>query len=96
MLLKAIKFDETTPYWVNDRQHNFALLSMAERFVNDTIRHKGYIYLNQICEQLGVPWNPEDTNPCIRDDGVMRLYFVQFEVFAIMNNSFLVHIHRYD
>ena len=96
MLLKTITFDEKAYGWTNNRESNIAFLGVEERYTNDIIRHRGYMYLNQICEQLGVEWNPEDDNPCIRNDGVDRLAFVQFEIFSMPNNSLLVYIYRYD
>lgn len=96
MLLKIITFDEKAYAWTNNRESNIMFLGVAERHTNEIIRHRGYMYLNQICEQLGVEWNPEDDNPCIRNDGANRLAFVQFEIFNKPNNSLLVHIHRYD
>ena len=96
MLLKTIMFDAKSRNWANDQGYNFEFLRITEGFVNDIIRHRGYMYLNQICECLGVEWNPEDENPCTRYDGVNRIAFVQFEVFAKPNNSFLVNIIRYD
>lgn len=69
---------------------------MTENFINEFIRCYGYMYLNQICERLGVGWNPDDENPCIRTDKYDRVMFVEFELFDQPNNSFIVHILRYD
>lgn len=96
MLLKTIKFDEKNPNWSKDGKYNALLLRLLEEHLNDTVRHRGYIYLNQICELLGDEWNPDDENPCIKHDGVDRIAFIQFGVFHESDNSLLVQIHCYD
>ena len=96
MFLKSVSFDSKSPYWMDDQAYIYKFLRMAERYVNETIRHRGYMYLNQICEQLGVGWNPEDGNACIKNDNVDRIEFVQFETFSQPDNSFLIHIYCYE
>ena len=96
MLLKTITFDEKAYGWTKNRETNIAFLHITERYLNECIRHGGCVYLNQIYEKLGVEWNPDDENPCIRNDGVDRISFIQFETFDKPNNSLLIHIHRYD
>ena len=96
MLLKTVKFNSKNPNWVNDQNHNHMFLFVQERYINDIIRLRGYIYLNQICELLGVKWNPNDENPCIKNDGVNRVRFIEFEIFNQPKNSVLVHILSYN
>lgn len=96
MLLKQITFDEKAYYWTKNRETNIEFLRITERYLNESIRQGGYIYLNRIYENLGVAWNPDDENPCIRNDGVDRIYFIQFEIFDKPNNSLEILIHRYD
>ena len=96
MLLKTIMFDANNHNWENSREYNIAFLMTVERYLNDITRHRGYVYLNEICERLGVQWNPNDENPCIKNDGVNRLAFIQFEILDKPNNSFVLHIHCYD
>lgn len=96
MLLKTITFDETAVHWTNNRDFNMMFLRIVERYLNEHVRNVGYVYLNEICEKLGVAWNPKDENPCVVNDGVDRITFIQFETSDLPNNSFLVHIHSYD
>lgn len=96
MVLTTITFDATSAHWTNSRDCNFAFLRVSEKYMDDLIRHRGYVYLNEVYEQLGIKWNPEDVNPYIKNDGVSRLAFIQFEVFAMPDNAFLVHIMSYD
>lgn len=96
MKLGTIMFDEKIDTWENNRDYNFMLLRHVEQRVNDLVRNRGYIYLNQIYETLGVNWNPEHENPCIIADNRDRIVFVEFEVFSKPNNSYLVIIHNYQ
>lgn len=94
MVLKSINFDKTSSAWTRDREFNDMFLLRIERFINDIIYDRGYIYLNQIYEMLGLKWNPEDENPCIRKHGE-QLRFMEFELFHQSNNTVLIHIHCY-
>lgn len=96
LLATLVKFEKGNPYWTGDRDVDLAFLRCVERFINNTIRSRGYIYLNQIFERLGLKWNPDDANPCIKDDGVMRLNFVEFETFEFPNYVLGVNILKYD
>lgn len=92
MLLKTIMFDDKNCNWIDNRSVNMSFLQVNENYVNEVVDRRGYIYLNQICELLGVQWNPEDENPCVINDGVIRTKFVHFEAHSMPNNSFLVNI----
>lgn len=96
LLATLVKFENGNPYWTADRDVNIRFFRCREQYINDTIRSRGYIYLNQIYELLGLKWNPEDANPCIKDDGVPRFYFVEFETFEFPNNVLGVNILAYD
>lgn len=96
MLLATIMFERGNPYWAANNDANIGFFRDTERYINATIRFRGYIYLNQIYELLGLKWNPEDANPCIKDDGAMRLNFVEFEIFEFPNYVLGVNILKYD
>ena len=96
MLLKTINFDKQNPYWVDNKGYNLTFLKTNENFINDIIRYQGYVYLNLICERLGVGWNPDDENLCVKSDKKDRIVFIEFELFDQPNNSFLVHILSYE
>ena len=96
MILATIMFDSNSKEWTDNRDHTHMFLLCAERHINDTIRFGGYIYLNQIYEHLGIKWNPDDNNPCIKNDGVNRIAFIQFEVFDKPDNSICIVVHRYE
>lgn len=96
MLLKTIVFDWNNPNWVQNKSYNHEFLYIAEKHLDSCIRHRGYVYLNQVCEYLGAGWDPDDENPCIRNDGIDRPMFIQFELFDRPHESYLIHIHSYD
>lgn len=93
MILTTIAFDENASAWTPNRECNIMFLKTSERHINEIAMRQGYVYLNQIFEQLGVQWNPDDENPCIRND-TARLVSVLFETFNMPNDRLLVHIHR--
>lgn len=92
MLRKTVVFDKTASYWSPYREYNYAFLRGKESYINDIIRHRGYIYLNQIYEMLGVGWNPEEENYCIKNDNFKRKVFVSFDVCFLSDGSVHVNI----
>lgn len=71
----VINFSASTSYKfdVDEDLANAHYLESTKDFIMDVYRCRGYIYLNQIYENLGVSWNPENDNLLFRyiDDGVM-------------------------
>ena len=55
-------FGDSTEYMKGDEGYNVAFIRAAERLLNDEARARGYLYLNQIYEALGIPWNPANEN----------------------------------
>lgn len=95
-MLKIIEFDSTNPNWTNVRDHNYMLIKCHEHYVNDVIKHQGYIYLNQICELLGAGWNPHDENLCIINNYKNKDVYIRFEIIDRLDESITILIHRYD
>lgn len=54
----------TSVYAGKDETWNLLFLRQSKDYINDLLEHRGYVYLNQICEHLGVSWNPKCDNPC--------------------------------
>lgn len=96
MLMATVRFDKNSPMWTEDAGYNIQYLLNIEKYINEIIRHRGYIYLNQIYDLLGVDWNSENVNRCIKCDSVDRLAFVNFELFEIGENSFDIAIMCYE
>lgn len=55
--------------WANDPGYNLFFLREAERTVNTLVQERGYIYLNEIYQSLGLKWDPEKENILFRSDG---------------------------
>lgn len=51
----AFKFDENSPAWINDRDYNECYLKNVEQYVDARLRNRGYVFLNEVYEQLGIP-----------------------------------------
>lgn len=48
-------FDEGCNGWSNDPEMNMFFLKSQERFANDKLRAKGFLYLNEVYVALGIP-----------------------------------------
>ncbi len=51
-------FDSRSCNWTNDSECNMAFIKAVETYLNNLIHVRGYLYLNQIFEALGLPWDP--------------------------------------
>ena len=89
--MHEIILDRNSPHWSEDEDFNLVFLLAQERYLNDLARLRGYIYLNQIYEALGVCWNPEKENECLKYNENYIFQF-QFEVFHKNNGSFRIFI----
>lgn len=90
----TITFDRRSNLWTTDQNFNSMTLLRMEQIINDIIRRKGYVYLNQIYEWLGVEWNPLYENPCFTKANGCELRYIEFEVFNMSDGSVLILIHH--
>lgn len=67
--MKIIKFDDSSMYWSKYAQITGFFLEDAVERIRDLARYRGYIYLNQIYEILGVDWDSRMPNPVFTGDG---------------------------
>lgn len=67
-----LKFNrDTSIYASEDREWNTLFLRSNLCYMQDLLKSRGYIYLNQIYELLGIAWNPEQNNRCyVNDDHI--------------------------
>ena len=63
----TIYFDKNCAYWSNDNKMNEHFLNCQADYIRDIVKHRGYIYLNQIHEILGAEWEPRYDNHCIEN-----------------------------
>ncbi len=52
-------FDESSPAWTKDAGYNFAYLIQQQRYANDLLKKRGYLYLNEVYDMLGIPKTKE-------------------------------------
>lgn len=48
-------FDEDSPVWTKDVEHNQMFLKYQENYANEKLRACGYLFLNEVYEMLGIP-----------------------------------------
>lgn len=73
---ETIKFDDSNINYINNIDNNLMFLRMTNNYINDLLKAKGYIYLNQIYEMLGVEWDPKRENICLLYDTIDKIDFV--------------------
>lgn len=77
--MKTIVFDETCVGWTKYTDLNNAYLGLQKDHFNDRLLAKGYVYLNEIYEALGVKWNPEDENICyLSENGPIDIQYLPY------------------
>lgn len=54
----AVIFDDVSPEWVDNRDQNLFFLKCQETAANNMLRRRGYLFLNELLELLGLPYNP--------------------------------------
>lgn len=52
-------FDETSKEWHNDRELNEFLIRSSTRYFNDILTIRGWVLLNEVYKQFGLPQTPE-------------------------------------
>lgn len=79
----TVIFDERSPLWTKDREFNIYTLRYQERYANDKLRAKGYLFLNDVLEMLGLPRTKIGQLVGWIYNGEIKNYnnFVEFEVF---------------
>lgn len=92
----AVIFDEYNPNWSKDYQTRKFFLLSIQNYMNDKLKARGYLFLNEVYRELGFPetkagqaygwlWRPDD--PTYPGDG-----FVDFGLFNLsdpMKNEFI-------
>lgn len=84
-----IKFDEKSVCWNSDESMNLIFLRMKERYLNDLMLTRGYLYLSTIYEELGIAWDPEKENILFQPQKDMYPFMLEFETFPQKDNILL-------
>ena len=48
-------FDESCSAWMKDSEHNLTFLLIQQNYANDLLKKKGYLFLNEVYDMLGIP-----------------------------------------
>lgn len=87
-------FDELSPNYTKNAEHNLAFLRGQQSYFNDLLRARGYVFLNEVYEALGVPlteagqvvgWVFDESNDQIDnhiDFGIYDLHSEQVRAFV--------------
>lgn len=75
-----LTFDSTSPYWEQNSACNRMFIAEQDAYFNRLLKHRGYIYLNKIYEDLGIGWDPKKANPCFTKDEYKYMLFSVNEV----------------
>lgn len=87
----AVFFDETSAAWTKNPEFNKLFLLRQQDFANEKLRHRGYLFLNEVYDMLGLPrtragqlvgWTHDEKNPCGDN-------YVDFGIFGVRNSNFI-------
>lgn len=66
--MRPIIFDKTSTEWDKNPDYNLLILRRAFDWLEDRFKYRGYLYLNQIYDALGIKWDPDDENICYKKE----------------------------
>ena len=55
----ARHFDGACLGWTKDRKYNLMFLEMQKNYLNELLRNRGYLFLRDVYESLGIPISKE-------------------------------------
>ena len=82
-------FDEGSQYWTPYSEFNLLFLKTVQSYANDRLKYRGYLFLNEVYDMLGIPrtkagylvgWIYDEEHP-YRDN------FVDFDIFNERNSE---------
>ena len=50
-------FDAMNPNWTKTAEYNMFFLTSQQTWANDRLKAKGYLFLNEVYDSLGLPWS---------------------------------------
>lgn len=91
-------FDESCEYWEKDSEYNLFFLKSRQQYANDMLVSRGYLFLNEVYDMLGIPktkagqivgWVYDANNP-VSDN------YVDFGMYDINRESAREFINGYE
>lgn len=87
--METIIFDETNPaYNVKSQPFNRWFLNMQTDYLKDKCFYREHLYLNEVCDALGIARVPEEENVCYRENEGG----INFEIEPREDGTYLIHI----
>jgi hypothetical protein len=93
-------FDEGCPDWEPNAEHNLAVLIKKQNIANDRLRGRGYLFLNDVYDMLGIPrtkagqvvgWRYKPNDPAHVGDN-----FVDFGIYNLKQESNRDFVNGYE
>lgn len=76
---------------MNDSETNMYFLMMQQNYANEKLRNRGYLFLNEVYDMIGIPrtkagqvvgWLYDERNPVVDN-------FVDFGIYGVHNAAFI-------
>lgn len=77
--MTIVRFDSTSYHWTRDDKSNLFFMRHTMEYCRERLLYRGYLYLNQIYESLGMPWDPDNENVCYRNSETFIVVFSDTE-----------------
>ena len=84
-------FDESSALWTKDSNHNLVFLRVQQTYVNDLLRRRGYVFLNEVYDMLGIPRTKAgQVVGWLYDEGsTMSDNYIDFGIYSDRNKDFV-------
>ena len=88
-----VLFDDRSYAWTKDKNYNLIFLKRQESFFNELLRKRGYLFLRDVYEGLGIPitkescligWIYDEKNNKIGDN------FVAFDIRDTNSSNYII------
>lgn len=66
---------KTSVLSTNEIAEDIRTIIGIENYLNSLLEHRGYVYLNQVYEELHLPWDPKKENRCYNHRNGDRIKF---------------------
>ena len=83
----VIDFDKDAIGWTKFKEINYHFLLRQMEYFTELLKARGYLYISTVYEGLGVEWNPDDENLCIRD-----VYEFLYELVPTIGSDYIIKI----
>ena len=84
-------FDESSAKWEKDAEYNLMFLKQQQTYANDLLKSKGYLFLNEVYDLLGMPYTKEGqlVGWIYNEENTIGDNYVDFGIFNDNNRDFV-------